>query len=154
VAANTPLLVYNGTEEETTVTINPTLEQPAGSVMWADEFRGTATDSTFTAEAMEAADYYLLSGGKAFAMVYGAGTLSANQCWLQFDKQASAGVRQIKIVFGEETGISLTPSPSPKREGSIYTLDGRRVVNGQWSIVNSQLKKGVYIQNGKKVVIK
>ncbi len=147
VAANTPLLVFNGTEEETTVTINPTLEQPAGSVTWADEFRGTATDSTFTAEAMETADYYLLSGGKAFAMVYGAGTLSANQCWLQFDKQASAGVRQIKIVFGEETGISLTPSPSPKREGSIYSLDGRRVQS-------SALTKGVYVKDGRKVVVK
>ena len=154
VAANTPLLIYNGTGEDLTVTIMPTLEQPAGSVTWADEFRGTATDSTFTAEAMQAADYYLLSGGKAFAQVFGAGTLSANQCWLQFDKQASAGVRQIKIEFGEETGISLTPSPSPKREGSIYSLDGRRVVNGQWSIVNGQLKKGVYIMDGQKVVIK
>jgi len=154
VAANTPLLIYNGTEEELTVTIMPTTEQAAGSVTWADEFRGTATDSTFTAEAMQAADYYALSGGKAFAMVYGAGTLKANQCWLQFDKQASAGVRQIKIVFGEETGISLTPSPSLRGEGSIYSLDGRRVqssmVNGQWSM----LKKGVYIKKDKKVVIK
>ena len=87
------------------------------------------------------------SAERACAIDHGAGTLSANQCWLQFDKQASAGVRQIKIVFGEETGISLTPSPSPKREGSIYSLDGRRVVNGQ-------LTKGVYIQNGKKVVVK
>ena len=127
------------------MTIIPTTEQAAGSVTWTDEFRGTATDSTFTEAAMQAADYYLLSGGKAFAQVFGAGTLSANQCWLQFDKQASAGVRQIKIVFGEETGISLTPSPSPKREGSIYSLDGRRVVKPT---------KGVYIMDGQKVVIK
>jgi hypothetical protein len=35
----------------------------------------------------------------------------------------------------------------------IYDLQGRKV-NGQWSIVNGQsLKKGLYIVNGKKVVL-
>jgi hypothetical protein len=34
---------------------------------------------------------------------------------------------------------------------TIYDLQGRRV-NGQSSRVNGQLKKGVYILNGKKVV--
>ncbi len=49
--------------------------------------------------------------------------------------------------FGDEsTGISLTPAPSPEGEGSIYSLDGRKV--------ESATKKGVYIQNGKKVIIK
>ena len=48
------------------------------------------------------------------------------------------------------TGIrSLTPNPSPKGEGSDYwyTLDGRKVSNGQ-------LSKGIYINNGKKIVVK
>jgi hypothetical protein len=47
----------------------------------------------------------------------------------------------------DETGISLTPNPSPKGEGSIYSLDGRKL-NGQ------PTRKGVYIKNGKKTVIK
>ena len=44
---------------------------------------------------------------------------------------------------------SLTPNPSPKGEGSDYwyTLDGRKVSNGQ-------LSKGIYINNGKKIVVK
>ncbi len=46
---------------------------------------------------------------------------------------------------GESTGIeSLTASPMG--EGSIYTLDGRRI--------GKAAQKGVYIQNGKKVIIK
>ena len=53
------------------------------------------------------------------------------------------------IDFGDEsTGISLTPDPSPRGEGSeYYTLDGRK-------LEGKPTKKGMYIVNGKKVVIK
>ena len=46
---------------------------------------------------------------------------------------------------GEAQGIdSLTPDPSPKGEGSVYTLSGTRVLHPA---------KGLYIVNGKKVFI-
>ena len=51
---------------------------------------------------------------------------------------------------GETTGIvSLAPDPSPKGEGSgyWYTLDGRK-------LQGKPTQKGLYINNGKKVVIK
>ena len=49
---------------------------------------------------------------------------------------------------------SLTPNPSLVEKGAIYDLSGRKV-NSQFSIFNSQLKrKGLYIQNGKKVAVK
>ena len=48
-------------------------------------------------------------------------------------------------VDGETTGISLTSDFSSKGEGSIYSIDGRRV---------AQPTKGLYIVNGRKVVIK
>ena len=49
---------------------------------------------------------------------------------------------------GEQTGISLTPDPSPRGEGrEYYTIDGRKL--------NSMpTQKGIYIVNGNKVVIK
>ena len=50
-------------------------------------------------------------------------------------------------INGEQTGIrSLTPDPSRMGEGSIYSLDGRKVQN--------VTRKGIYIRNGRKVVIK
>lgn len=58
----------------------------------------------------------------------------------------------LTMNYDEATGISLTPDPSPKGEGSVYDLQGRQIVNGKLS--NGQLPKGVYIVNGKKVVIK
>ena len=59
----------------------------------------------------------------------------------------TAGAPSIVIEYGEAT--SLTPAPSPTGEGSgyWYTLDGRKV-NGQ------PLKKGLYIKNGKKEVVR
>ena len=41
--------------------------------------------------------------------------------------------------------------------GDIYTLDGRKIVNGKLSnskLSNSQIPKGIYIVNGKKVVLR
>ncbi len=54
----------------------------------------------------------------------------------------------------EETSISeesLSPNPSPRERGTLYDLQGRKV-NSQLSTLNSQLKKGIYIVNGKKVL--
>ena len=53
------------------------------------------------------------------------------------------------INFDDETtGISLTPAPSPRGEGSeYYTLDGRK-------LSGKPTKKGMYIVNGRKVVIR
>jgi hypothetical protein len=49
-------------------------------------------------------------------------------------------------IMGAATGIeSLTPDPSPKGEGSIYTLGGQRITSP---------KKGIYINNGTKIVNK
>jgi hypothetical protein len=64
----------------------------------------------------------------------------------------------------QTTGIeALNIESRTWNDNSWYTIDGRKVngqwsmVNGQWSMVNGQwstLKKGFYIQNGKKYIIK
>ena len=67
------------------------------------------------------------------------------------DPSLSARVRGIMLNFGdgeETTGISsLTPNPSPKGEGSWYDLQGCRL-SGKPTV------HGIYINNGKRVVIK
>lgn len=53
---------------------------------------------------------------------------------------------RISFSFGEATDInSLTPTPSPKGEGSIYDLQGRKV---------EKPGKGIYVKDGKKMVVK
>lgn len=73
-------------------------------------------------------------------------SLKAFRAYFQLSESVEA--RAFAMSFGDETGIeSLTPNFSPKGEGSIYSLDGRKL-NGQ------PTRKGVYIKNGKKTVIK
>lgn len=145
VAAGTPLLVYNDTDTDQDVTIIPTAEQPINGLIWDEKFKGTAEDKTFDDAAMQSADYYVLSGGKNFAVVLGAGTLAANQCWLQFDKDQSAGARSVNIVFGETTKIDSVESGEQGVE-RWHDLQGRKV--------KMPTKPGVYIKKNKKVVIK
>ena len=67
----------------------------------------------------------------------------------------TATVRAFVLHFGEEeTGISLTPDPSREGEGSIYTLNGVKLSVPSVSSASSVLPKGIYIQNGRKVVVK
>jgi len=63
--------------------------------------------------------------------------------------------RSFVLNLGDkETGITTTDfTDSTDKAGAVYDLQGRKH-NGQSSMVNGQLKKGIYIQNGKKVVVK
>ena len=78
----------------------------------------------------------------------GASSVAAGHAYLPAANATTGAARRSIVIGGETTGIgSLTLAPSPKGEGSVYTLDGRKV-NG------NPTRKGVYIQNGKKVVVK
>ena len=154
IGPGTPMLVYNGTTEKLTVKLKVTTGI-GNSLMHDAAFQGTAEDKSFTDDDMEKFDYYALSGGKAFARILEPGTVGANKCWLQFTK-AGGNTRSIMLVFGDATGITAV-SGSPADNGDIYDLNGRKVANGQRSMFNVQrstLKKGVYVKDGQKVIIK
>ena len=79
-------------------------------------------------------------------------TIGTHRAYFQLAEGITAGdVANARLSFGEDSeaqGIeSLTPDPSPKGEGSIYTLNGVK-------LDKMPTRKGVYIMNGRKVVIK
>ena len=149
---------------------------PTASVasVYANMFKGTLTGTTIqTHETIAGEDYinYYLSSGDAGVGFYkvtkeGGVTIGANRCYLPIKNKEVAGTRsagsgQNQIAFeeaGEVIGIpllrgigddngettNLTPALS-KGEGEWYTLQGQRV---------AKPGKGLYIRNGKKVVIK
>ena len=145
--AETPLIVYNSSDEDKTFLLIPTAE-PDLALTVAKEFKGTAEGKEFTADDMAAADYYVCTG-KAFVWVRGAGKIGANKCWLEISKTsqpASSRTVSRSIVHGNgTTGITNT-NLSNDTDGDLYDLNGRKVTEPK--------KKGIYIKNGKKVVIK
>ena len=146
IAAEMPYFIYNDNDTEVEVSIIVSSEDADNVDYDSDHFKGTLVDKTFTDENMEEADHYVLSGGSSFVWVKDAGTLSAGKCWIELVPSSEAHARRLAIVHeGETTGINAVSSAAAKMDGEWYSLDGRRV---------AQPTKGLFIVNGKKVVVK
>jgi hypothetical protein len=144
----TPLVVYNPTDQDKTFLLIPTGEDPEGTMTFYNGFKGTLTDMTTEDtetngpwNMAEGTAYYAFNG-KAFVYVRTALPVGANKCWLEM---ANATSRNIRLVFGDATGINGAYGANGTNEtNEWYDLSGRRVTK--------PAKKGVYIQNGRKVV--
>ena len=147
--ANTPFLLKNTTNEEKTFLLIP-CNEPDLAVTVADEFIGTLTAKEFTEDDMAKGDYYVCNGIE-FIKVRGAGTLTPNKAYLFVEGNntpASIPFRRSIGGNGEgTTGIDASLVNSEEVNSVWYDLNGRKL-QGKPS------QKGVYIKNGKKVVVK
>ena len=149
--SNTPFLVYNNTNESKTVLLIP-CNEPDLALTVADQFQGTMEEKMFTDADMAAADYYVCNG-KQFVKVRGAGTLGANMAYLKFVTDQQQSAPQYISISGDlgegTTGIdNLNVNDNLNdNEATWYDLNGRKL-NGKPS------QKGIYIKNGKKIVVK
>ena len=144
-AANMPILVKNNSTEKKTFLLIPTSEE-ADDIQAADEFKGTLVDKTFTADEMSSKDYYVCDGTK-FIWVKDAGTVAANRAWLEISSTPMQA-RTIRIVFGDKvTEVKEVREVREADDNSFYDLNGRK-------LDKAPTRKGVYILNGKKVVVK
>ena len=93
-------------------------------------------------------NYYLSGKDGTFVSVNGSANIGKNKAYLQLPTSVFGGTRSIGISYDDEDGTTsikgLTPVLS-EGEGEWYTLQGQRV---------AKPGKGLYIKNGKKVVIK
>ena len=141
--ALTPLLVYNSSDETKTFLLIASVEE-ADDVTPAEEFKGTLVAKTFSEDDMAAANHFVLTAAQAFVWVKNAGTIAANRCWLELPISAASNARV--IVFGDATGIDGISDISGK-SGDWFDLNGRK-------LQKMPTKKGIYILNGHKVVVK
>ena len=115
----------------------------------SDEISGNQLTGV-TAETQIAAEagYVLMDGseGVAFYKNANAFTVGANTAYLPASFDANAA--RAFFSFGDDaTGIRLIENGELKKENSVYDLQGRR-------IDGSRMNSGIYIHNGRKVVVK
>ena len=93
-------------------------------------------------------NYYLSGKDGSFVSVNGNANIGKNKAYLQLPTSVFGGTRSIGINYDDEDGTTsiknLTPALS-EGEGAWYTLQGQRVMNPG---------KGLYIKNGKKVIVR
>ena len=143
-------VMLKGAEATHTFTLLPHITDaaPTGNLLHGHDESGTTTGTgkhyklTYGRDGGANADklgwYFGATDGAAF-------TIGAHKAWLVLTDEQAQGARFFLLDDEITTGISsLTPAPSPKGDGSIYTLSGQKV---------QQPKKGLYIVNGKKVLI-
>lgn len=139
VPANTGLLLKGGAGLTYNIPV-----AASGTDVTGNAFMVNTAGTTFTGD-----DNYYYFGLKKNTLTFGlfdpaSVAIPANKAYLKVSK--SAGARELTVLFDDEaTGIEdLTPALS-KGERVVYDLSGRRVVTPT---------KGLYIVNGKKVVVK
>ena len=126
------------------------LKQPAG----AFRFVGTV-DGVDNATAAAANAYILQDDGKFHKVTteYPEATVPAYRAYITCPK--TLGAKQLSVVLdGETTGIGdVTNEANDGKNGPVYDLQGRRVAD-RLDAARHQLPAGVYIVNGRKVVVK
>jgi len=141
--ANTPLLVKNNAAEAKTILLIPTTTDTPDNVEVYSGFKGTLEGTQIAGSTDTQANY--VCTGKQFTWVKDAGTIAANRCWLEL--VSSTGAPVLDIVFdGNATGIETTKFTDDAND-AWYDLNGRR-------LQAKPTTKGVYILNGRKVVVK
>jgi hypothetical protein len=137
---NTPMLVYNKGTEAKTILLIP-CNDPDLALTVAPEFKGTLVATTIAASTADQTNYAL--NGKQFVYVKNAIKLGANKAWLSVN---TANARVINLVFGDATGVNGVIGVNSVND-NCFDLNGRK-------LQGMPTQKGVYILNGKKVVIK
>jgi hypothetical protein len=142
-AAKTPLLVYNYGEETAEVLLVIASEEDAEEVETAIQFLGTLEDRSIDgSDAL--ADRYAFNG-KQFVKLLTDLDITAHKCWIEIDKGVVTS-RTINLVKEGDETTGIENVNAYKANDSYFDLNGRKV--------SKPALKGVYILNGKKVVVK
>ena len=142
--ANTPLLVYNNSEESKTFLLRPTTDKTPDNVTAATQFVGTLEATTIPASTTGADNYAL--NGYAFVWVKNEIAVAANKCWLHIASQPAAARAMTRSITGGGDTTNMDDVRWQMEDGNYYDLQGRKVEKPN--------RKGIYIKGGKKVIVR
>lgn len=135
VPANTPLILIGTAGTEYSVPVATAASAPATNLLKAGDGSTVFDGSTF--------DYILAADGMFHQI--SSGTVATGKAYLHLD---SAPARELSIVFADDTVTSINEElrmMNGESANAIYNLSGQRV---------AQPQKGLYIMNGKKILVK
>ena len=138
-------LIYNPTDADIIAQLMPSAPtaemEGVGSNWYFFDMNGT----TINPDDYTGFTLYIC-GGKQFLKAIGAGQLADHRWMLAVDNEPSdGGMKSRNIVFGETTNKITATNFKNATKGDVFDLQGRKV---------KAPKKGLYIVNGKKAVIK
>lgn len=155
VAANTGVMLWSLKQKEFTVDITT---EEGTTILGADNMLRPSGDAGITAADMAAKDakciFYRLTTNKDNVLCYcwgaadgAAFALDANKAYLAVPTETAQGIKAFSFGGNGTTAIDkITDTISAKAERKVYNLQGQRV--------SGTPAPGLYIVNGKKVVIK
>lgn len=141
VKKNVPMILYR---ESGSGSFYPSLVSPTGAGSWSSisNYKRVTVDTDVSTLPSSGNSIWILVDG-SFVRTK-TGTLAAGKCYLEL---SNSQVSAARLVMGSaSTGID-SPIQETANESYWYTLDGRR-------LQGRPVRKGIYIVNGKKVVIK
>ena len=142
VAARTPFILYNPDAPSTTVNIPVIADDDSGIAAVTDNALVGTTSPTYV-EAASGYTNFGLSGSKFVGM--NDGVVRANKAYLPVSNEVlGTAAHAFDIVITDPTAISTVAADSPAA-GACYTLSGLRVANPT---------RGLYIVNGRKIIVK
>ena len=138
-------LIYNPTDADIIAQLMPSAPtaemEGVGSNWYFFDMNGT----TINPDDYTGFTLYIC-GGKQFLKAIGEGQLADHRWMLAVDNEPSdGGMKSRNIVFGETTNKITATNIKNATKGDVFDLQGRKV---------KAPKKGLYIVNGKKAVIK
>lgn len=152
IPAGMPILLYNMCFNEVASPVFHLTKYTgtATSVSPSSDFKGSTSSMTYDAIKDSYADIYVLRNDK-FVRATG-GTLPANRCYIARPTSVSSAPANLSIsgIDDNTTGITMEGGRGKTEElfsSDWYTINGVKL-NGM------PTKKGIYINNGRKVIIK
>ena len=103
---------------------------------------------TYNTSGVDVGWYWAANEGTAF-------TTNPHECWLALPAATGRNFSYVQIpTYEDPTGIETVKNGEWRMDNSVFDLSGRRISTDVNSTIQSTLKKGIYIINGKKTIIK
>ena len=152
--ANTPYLIRAKSTGEKTITLtNTTLykaeENSFDVSSWNTKFTFTGTYSGVSGTDMFTNGYYAMGGGRLHQAESSAYDLSPMRWYMKVTDRNGIpkSLGEVKVMLFDTTdGISPTENAEKTENTEVYDLSGRRT--------DKPTKKGIYIRNGRKMIVR